>query len=253
MAAGGRYVAFMTGSTNMTPDDTDTIGDIYVRDLDGNATYLESRCCPGYARPKGATPLRVSLVPALEACVAPNRTHGPPLAFGSCNPTQPASDYATIGTPDLNARPLKAAGFIRYEAVVGSAGNPADDADVAIDVSMVDVRDVGTLDDYAGELEARVGLRLTDRSNGAAATETGTMEDDDLPVTVPCGATVDTTIGATCAISTTADAVVPGLVKEGARAVWGLGQVKLFDGGPDADGDTAAGNTLFAVQGVFVP
>ena len=48
----------------------------------------------GYARPKGATPLRVPLVTAFRQCDAPdavppngtpNRTHGPPLAYPSCN------------------------------------------------------------------------------------------------------------------------------------------------------------------------
>jgi len=32
-----------------------------------------------YPRPKGATPLRVSFVPAYQQCTAPNRTHGAPL------------------------------------------------------------------------------------------------------------------------------------------------------------------------------
>ena len=41
---------------------------------------------PGYPRPAGAAPLRVSLVPTYASCTAPNREHGPPLAFGSCNP-----------------------------------------------------------------------------------------------------------------------------------------------------------------------
>ena len=40
----------------------------------------------GYPRPKGASPMRGSLVPAYEPCTAPNRTHGPPLAFPSCAP-----------------------------------------------------------------------------------------------------------------------------------------------------------------------
>ena len=39
-----------------------------------------------YPRPVGASPMRVSLVPAYEPCSSPNRTHGPPLGFGSCNP-----------------------------------------------------------------------------------------------------------------------------------------------------------------------
>ena len=40
---------------------------------------------PGYPRPLGAGPLRASLVPAFAPCTAPDRTHGPPLAFGSCS------------------------------------------------------------------------------------------------------------------------------------------------------------------------
>ncbi len=39
-----------------------------------------------YPRPKGATPSRFSLVPAYLPCTTSNRTHGPPLAFPSCNP-----------------------------------------------------------------------------------------------------------------------------------------------------------------------
>ena len=39
--------------------------------------------------------MRLSLVPAYSQCAAPNRTHGPPLAFASCNP--PAQ---TSGTGD---------------------------------------------------------------------------------------------------------------------------------------------------------
>jgi hypothetical protein len=41
-------------------------------------------------------------------------------------------------------------------------------------------------------------------------------------------------------------------VQEGRRAIWELGQGRVFDGG--ADGDPATNdNTLFAVGGVFVP
>ena len=53
-------------------------------------------------------------------------------------------------------------------------------------------------------------------------------------------------------MSTTLDAVLPGVVAEGARAVWQLGQVEVLDGGPDGDVDTP-GNTVFARQGIFVP
>ena len=49
-----------------------------------------------------------------------------------------------------------------------------------------------------------------------------------------------------------ADAVTPGLVTEGARAMWQLGQVQVRDGGSDGVASTS-GNTSFAVQGIFVP
>jgi len=55
-----------------------------------------------HVRPKGATPMLVSLVPAYKVCTAPNRTHGTPLAFPSCNPPVQASNFLTVGTPDAN-------------------------------------------------------------------------------------------------------------------------------------------------------
>jgi Polysaccharide deacetylase len=42
------------------------------------------------------------------------------------------------------------------------------------------------------------------------------------------------------------------MVVEGAREIWGLGKVAVDDGGPDGVASTA-GNSPFAVQGVFVP
>jgi hypothetical protein len=41
-------------------------------------------------------------------------------------------------------------------------------------------------------------------------------------------------------------------VAEGERAIWQLGQIQVRDGGADGVAATA-GNTPFAVQGVFVP
>jgi hypothetical protein len=37
------------------------------------------------------------------------------------------------------------------------------------------------------------------------------------------------------------------------RAIWELSKTRVFDGGADGDADTAGDNTLFAVQGVFIP
>lgn len=59
-------------------------------------------------------------------------------------------------------------------------------------------------------------------------------------------------VGAGCGASTTANAVMPGLVRTGDRAVWQAGQAQVFDGGPDGVAATG-GNALFAAQGIFVP
>ena len=47
--------------------------------------------------------------------------------------------------------------------------------------------------------------------------------------------------------------MVPGSVRDGLRAIWAIDKVRVYDGGPDGDGSTPAGNQLFMTQGVFVP
>jgi hypothetical protein len=203
-----------------------------------------------YPRPKGATPIRASLVPAYKQCTASNRTHGAPLAYPSCNPPALASSYLTTGSPDANGAAAGMVGSVKVDALAGDPATAADEADVRFAVSVTDVRRSSDLSDYAGQLQVKPALRITDRYNGPG--ETGTVSDTSFPVTVPCTATSSTAIGGSCAATTTADAVTPGTVKESRRAVWQLDQVKVFDGGPDGVVSTAD-NTLFAVQGVFVP
>ena len=67
----------------------------------------------------------------------------------------------------------------------------------------------------------------------------------------PCQAT-PSGVGTTCAVATSADAVTGGGVVEGKRAIWELGEVRVYDGGADGQAATA-GNTLFARQGIFTP
>ena len=62
---------------------------------------------PGYPRPAGASPLRVSLVPAFERCDAPNRTHGPPLSFGSCAPPDARAGFMTFGSAPSGTSPQR--------------------------------------------------------------------------------------------------------------------------------------------------
>jgi hypothetical protein len=97
---------------------------------------------------------------------------------------------------------------------------------------------------------------ITDKYNGGLGTEsaTGTFPFYQPPLTivVPCAATPDTAVGATCAVDTTADTLVPGVVKEGVRTTWELGQIQVWDAGEDGN-PASDDNTLFAVQGLFVP
>jgi hypothetical protein len=209
---------------------------------------------PGYARPKAASPAYSALVPAYDECApeSANAVHGPPLEHPSCNPPSRSSANLTTGTPDANGQPAKLAGHTRLAVITGDPETPADEADVRITVSLSDVRNAGDLTDYEGEALASTVIRITDRFNGAGQTETGTTEDMPFDVPVQCAATADTTVGATCAVSTTADAVAPGVIREGDRAIWQLGRMEVWDGGPDGDVDTAD-NSLFATQGLFVP
>ena len=207
----------------------------------------------GYARPKGATPLRASLVPAYSACAAPNRTHGPPLAFGSCSPPGQASPHLTVGTPDANGAAPNFAGSVRLEALPGDAGTPADEADLQITASLSDVRLRSGLADYTGQLVVRLPLRLTDRDNGGpAGFGQGTLEDRNFDAAVPCAATSESSIGSTCSLTTTADAITPGVIGEGDRALWQLGALQVFDGGADGVASTTP-NSVFASQGIFIP
>ena len=68
---------------------------------------------------------------------------------------------------------------------------------------------------------------------------------------MPCVATAGS-VGATCSVTTTFDAVMPGVVREGERAIWELDAIELTDGGADGLASTAP-NTRFAKQGIFVP
>jgi hypothetical protein len=226
---------------------------------DAFVTKLDTPNSPGYPHPKGATPLRVSLVPAYNQCTAPNRTHGPPdipggtNPDGSCNPPVQSSGQLTVGTFDANGASAASVGFARMAVVVGNPATTADEADVALTARITDVRNQGDLSDYTGELQASFGVRITDRYNLPSKSDAATVEDLQFAFTIPCAATAGSTdIGGSCSLTTSADAVTPGVIRESTRTIWQLDQAHVFDGGADGDVDTAP-NTLFAVQGVFVP
>lgn len=212
-----------------------------------------------HVRPKGATPLRATLVPAFKACAAPNRTHGAPLAFPSCNPPVQASSFLTIGSPDANGAGANANGFILLKVIATSP------EDVVIQSTITDVRcqaataaavcnsaNAADGPDYSGQVQGTAQIRISDHYNGPSLNEAATVVDIPFPVNGTCANTTGTTIGGTCTVNTTANTVVPGSVQDNKRGVVEVQQLQVNDGGQDGQVATAD-NTLFMVQGIFIP
>ena len=100
-----------------------------------------------YARPKGASPVRVSLVPTFEPCVTPNREHGPSLAFGSCHPPTRTSSRLVVGATDNLPAPTKSVGSMRFKVLPGVPG-PPHDSDVQLTFSLTNVMYAADFTDY---------------------------------------------------------------------------------------------------------
>ena len=86
-------------------------------------------------------------------------------------------------------------------------------------MQITDVREQGTLADYAGEVEPQAMARLTDRGSGGPATVT----DTNFPLPTQCTPTAATNIGSTCSLTTTLDTLIPGAIVEGRRTVAAAG------------------------------
>lgn len=251
--AGNFFAFFAFASADGTRVFFETAEALGSGDADSSQDTYMASSAPGFVRPRVATSLRLSLVPAAVACTAPNRTHGPGLAFPSCSPPAQASPHLTVGTPDANGAVANSSGSVRLQALPGVAATPADEADVRIVVAMTDVRRrTAGFPDYTGQLRLDFELRITDRSGGSTPADLATVADLPFPVTVPCTATGLPDEGSTCGITTTADAVAPGSVTELKRTIWEAGRIAIWDGGADGLAATA-GNSVFATQGVFVP
>jgi hypothetical protein len=214
-----------------------------------------------HVRPKGATPVRASFVPSYEACKSPNRTHAAPIAFPSCNPPKQESNFLTVGTPDANGAGANSTAFMLM-SVKSTAPE-----DVLIKAEVTDIRcmpsasstvcnsaNAASGPDYSGQLQGGMLVRISDHSNGPSLSQAATMADISYPsVIIPCVNTSATNIGGRCAVDTTANAIVPGSVKDGQREVMEIDELKINDGGADGVISTASGNTVFALPGVFIP
>jgi len=215
-----------------------------------------------HVRPKGATPMFVSLVPAYKFCAAPNRTHGTPLAFPSCNPPVQASNFLTVGTPDANGAGAHSVGSVTLKVKVTSP------EDVLITLTIIDVRCMpGTSSsvcnsansadgpDYSGGLQGNGTIRISDHFNGPGLNEAATVVDIPFPVNAPCFNTADPSTGGVCTVTASSCSQPPDIcsVREGQRTVVELTQFQVFDGGSDGQVSTTGDNTVFMRQGVFIP
>jgi hypothetical protein len=215
----------------------------------------------GYPRPRGATPTRAALVVAYDQCVGSgNRSHGPPFAVPSCNPPAQGSSVLQVGTTDANGFSANFVGSVRFITVTGNTSTEADEADVKLIVSLTDIRNKPSGTDYVGRVLPTVPLQITDNLNSPENPEPGTTEWLDFRFPVDCTSTADASIGATCAVDTTADAILPGTVIETKRTIWQLGQVTVKDAGPNGTGYQSCPPTCgdgdestFLREGVFVP
>jgi hypothetical protein len=267
-SSGGPYCCSQALEPVVSPDGTKLLysdfGETFVEDMNGGNTRSLSHDAgydwqplpvdapSSFARPASANRVQFSLVPAYEECwFGANREHGPPLAYRSCAPPQPGSSRLTVGVGDGDPAPSRSTGFVRLKMFPGTPGG-VDDTTARVRLNLTNVMRSSDLSDYTGELRGSVRVRITDRE-GVSGSPSQTVQDFPLAWTIPCTATASTSDGATCDLGTDLDALVPGATPERTRAIWALDQVKVYEGGPDEDADTPAGDSLFAVQGVFVP
>jgi hypothetical protein len=246
---------------------------------------------------------RVAFTPAFTPCTAPNVKHGAPLSFDSCKPPVrdgvSASDNVTSPS-QTSASGLNEANAFAVIRVICHPDPPGtfdgcnvlgDQRDVRIASTGTDVRCASTVSalnvskgncagsntdgqgsDYTGKLLGDAIIRITDHYNdaGTGFTSAGTVVDTEFPVGAGCVATTSTTTGGTCTINTTADAIIPEVVKEGLEAGVEIGQIQIFDAGDN--GDLTAGTIVpvpsplcppvcigdgdevpVASQGIFIP
>jgi hypothetical protein len=258
----GSRIAYVTSDHSLHTVNTDGTGDNLVLDgavgyeYDGGKTDWQplpgSSPPPPYEAPKLAAPLRFSLVPVFRQCgTGANPTdgqHSPPLGTPACLPPL-AQGVAHFGTQAKGTA---------WVAVIYGDTNAAngDQADATLRFDLSDIRAAGGADYNPnpsgpdGTLVTR--LRFTDRANDPAGTSAGTATDLDLSLPFSCTPTSDPSLGSTCALDSSADAISPGAIKENKATVLQVFRLRLNDSGPNGvRGDSD--DRLFATEGVYIP
>jgi hypothetical protein len=261
-----------------------------------------------YQTPLGASPIRVPLVPAFNACSSGNSAHGAPLNFSSCNPparvsstaklgsksigiawmaacdvsaTAPLCNEAGVAKPDLrvfaNLRDVRCVGSVPagcspdgdynpngagpYTTICSTAascsdGNTRASPYCAQSGTSSSVCIAGTDLTLTGRLsgaQASKGVRITDTFNGATQNVPATSTDGAFPIPMDClPSPSNATIGSTCGVNTSANALMPGAIRTGDKSIWQLGEIQVLDSGTDGTRGNADDQTV-AVQGIYLP
>jgi acyl-homoserine-lactone acylase len=210
-----------------------------------------------YPRAGSASPLRVPLVPGFRQCKAPDAVHAAPLRFPSCKAPKLESNVLTTSSVG------KGGGFARFDVIPGNLTTTEDEANLNIAALATDVTKASDGSDYAGKAVLTTLIRITDQANGGTGSDSGTVQDLSFSAPLDCAATPGTSSGGSCSVNTTADALVPGMIAEGKRALVSVSSVELLDAGPDGQ-ITPSGLTcppscgtgdesVYLRQGIFAP
>jgi hypothetical protein len=254
-SADGAHVVFKTRDA-LVAGDTDACPDPSL----GPGCYDFYDVSVAYQTPQSATQLSVSLVPTFLQCGTgsnpANGQHSPPLAQRACLPAKPGSNVAIFGPQAIGTGVLTVA--------PGNPDTSADEADVSIAANLTDIQNKTGGGDYnpnpsGPDLTLSARLRLTDTANCSGSTCSGpyqrnaaTTTDLDFPVAVDCSATPDPSVGSTCAVTTSADAVQPGAIGETRQTVAQAFRLRLNDSGVNTiRGDSD--DRIFSTQGIYVP
>jgi hypothetical protein len=231
-------------------------------------SFMVSSAVATHDHPQSATPIHIAFVPNFRQTISTTQcsarggapsTHGAPLALASCNPpalaagTQAHAGVKAVGGADIT--------------VVSGDTDPTngDGADVTLVGSATDVRGgSATGPDYdpnpsGADVTSLSKIRISDHFNttGAMACSSttscpGTVMDLDFTVPTACTATADPTIGSTCAVSTSADTVIPDVTKENKNSVVQIFRIRVKDSGANGvPGDTDDRDAT--MQGIYIP
>jgi hypothetical protein len=234
---------------------------------------LPSMAYAGHPRPKSATPMTVKLVPAAQQCTSPSGNHVAPLVLPACGHNQ-SSSYLTLLGPDRPAPWNGLANFTGYVTQqVINAGSASQDIKVTVQTSNGAVVCLangqgncsgGAGSTYNGKVLVVKKLRISDHGDsfpGCPYPCAGTMVDFSFQIGVQCSA-------GNCALVSSYNSVIPGMITTGLRGVIEEGQVEVHDAGLNgqlvAAGAPTSGvcppacvqddpSTLFMVQGLFSP